>query len=102
MTCEICGKRSFSNRCMAHKVRKPLNQIGKQGRKTANAVAKWKRQQRPNHQGRFQCYMCGKQVDYLMAEHVKSKVRHPELRNNLNNLKPTCHECNKRKGSKDN
>lgn len=82
--------------------RKPLAAIGKQGKRTAAAVAKWKRTQRPNFMGYYQCYICGKNVDYLMAEHVKSKARHPELRTDLNNLKPVCSRCNELKGSYDN
>lgn len=81
---------------------KPIKKIGKQGKKTAAAVAKWKKTQQPNHQGYFTCYMCGKWVPYLIAEHVKSKARHPELRTDFNNLKPTCDDCNREKGSKDN
>lgn len=70
-------------------------------RQTANAVAKWKKTQKPNHQGYYTCYLCGRQVAYLMAEHTKSKVRHPNLRTDPNNLKPVCADCNERKGSKD-
>lgn len=82
--------------------RKPLKKIGKVGKKTASAVAKWKRTQKPNHEGYFECYICGKWITYLEAEHVKSKARHPGLRTDPNNLKPTCDECNEKKRSNDN
>jgi 5-methylcytosine-specific restriction endonuclease McrA len=36
-----------------------------------------------------------------MAEHVKSKVRHPQLRAEPTNLRPTCADCNRDKGSND-
>lgn len=81
---------------------KPIAKIGKQGRKTAAAVAKWKKTQKPNHEGYYVCYMCGKWVEYLEAEHVKSKARHPELRTDPSNFKPTCDECNNKKRSNDN
>jgi len=81
---------------------KPIAKIGKQGKKTAAAVAKWKKTQTPNHEGYFICYICKRWIPYLVAEHVKSKARHPELRTDLNNLKPTCDDCNRLKGSKDN
>lgn len=32
MNCEICNKRAYSNRCVAHKIRKPIPKIGKRTR----------------------------------------------------------------------
>lgn len=81
---------------------KPLAKIGKQGKRTAAAVAKWKRIMNDGDDAYYTCYMCYRSVPYLMAEHVKSKARHPELRTDLTNLKPTCDQCNKKKGSHDN
>lgn len=78
----------------------PLRPIGNQGKRTARAVAKWKRLQKPNHQGYYQCYICGRWVDYLMAEHVKSKAQHPESRTDPSNFQPVCADCNRKKGSK--
>lgn len=77
-----------------------MREIGKQGKKTAAAVAKWKRNQQPNHQGYYICYLCGKWITYLMAEHVKSKARRPDLRTNPDNFQPVCESCNEKKGSK--
>lgn len=77
-----------------------MRRQGKQGKRTASAVAKWKRTQKPNHQGYYICYICQKWVTYLMAEHVKSKARSPESRTDLSNLRPVCAECNKEKGSR--
>lgn len=81
---------------------KPIAAKGKHTKAVDAAVAKWKRLQKPNDQGYYVCYICGKWVDYLMAEHVKSKVRHRNLATDENNLKPVCAECNEAKGSKDN
>jgi len=78
-----------------------MNKIGRVGKETAKAVAKWKKTQQADHQGYYECYICHRKIDYLMAEHVKSKVRRPDLRTDPNNFKPTCAECNARKMSKD-
>lgn len=98
---------------MQHKPRKPLKttttlkpkkrlqKIGKVARQTNAAVAKWKRTQKPNHEGYYECYICGAWITYLEAEHVKSKARNPKLRTDPTNLKPVCDPCNERKGSKD-
>jgi 5-methylcytosine-specific restriction endonuclease McrA len=79
---------------------KPMKKVGKVQKQTQAAVAKWKRSQSPNHQGYYECYLCHKPVDYLMAEHMKSKVRHPEHRTEASNLRPVCADCNQTKGSK--
>ncbi len=80
--------------------RKAMNKTGSVQKKTAQAVANWKKTQKPNHQGYYQCYICGRWIPYLEAEHVKSKVRHPELRTDMDNLRPVCDPCNEKKGSK--
>ena len=106
--CTVCGKKAFSDFCMAHKPRKamtttkPMNKVGKVTKQTNAAVAKWKRTQATNHQGYYECYICHKWVPYLMAEHVKSKARNPDRRTDLENLKPSCADCNREKGSKNN
>lgn len=106
--CKGCGRTGHSKfRCPGQakatlKTTKPMNKIGRVGKETAKAVAKWKRAQTPNHDLTYNCYMCGNPVDYLMAEHVKSKARNPKLRTDPNNLKPTCGPCNEKKGSKNN
>jgi len=79
---------------------KPMNKTGRVAKKTASYVAKWKLTQKPNHQGFYTCYISGRQVPYLIAEHPYSKVRHPELRTNQK-LEPVCAEINKLKGSMD-
>ena len=77
-----------------------LSQIGKQGQKTAAYVERWKRKQQPNHQGYYTCYISGKRIDYLMAEHPYSKARHPDKRTNQK-LEPVSAEMNALKGSMD-
>lgn len=77
-----------------------MRRVGKQGQKTAQYVEKWKRTQKPNHQGYFVCYISGQWIPYLMAEHPYSKTRHPDLRTNQT-LEPVSAEINKLKGSLD-
>ncbi len=106
--CAECGSPFHYQTFCPFKKRKAIavnklpNKIGKAGKRTQKAVQQWKKSQRPNHEGYYICYMCGAWVTYLVAEHVKSKARHPELRADPNNLKPTCDDCNREKGSKDN
>lgn len=113
--CTHCGELGHYQSFCRKKPRKPLprqtkpitvtklpNKIGKQGKRTASAVAKWKRTQKPNDAGYFECYMCHRWLTYLTAEHVKSKARHPDLRADPTNFAPTCDDCNRRKGSNDN
>lgn len=62
----------------------------------------------PNASGHWICYLntspeCPRVLDRstITLEHVKSKVRYPELRYDVTNLKPACSHCNKLKGSLD-
>lgn len=119
MKCEICQFRSYSNRCFRHKPRKaiisssaplkrtplarstkPIPKVGKVQKQTQSAVEKWKRTQKPNHQGYYTCYISGRLVPYLMAEHPYSKARHPDIRT-TQVFEPVCAEINKLKGSLD-
>ena len=106
--CRYCGLLGHTQFYCRQKPRTPIkthklpNKVGRVGKKTAQAVAKWKKAQKPNHEGYYQCYICSKLVDYLTAEHVKSKARRPDLRADPDNFKPTCGPCNARKGSKNN
>lgn len=98
--CKGCGSEWHSKWNCPFIPRKGLAKVGRQGRRTAKAVTKWKRKQQANHQGYFVCYMCGKWITYLEAEHVKSKARRPDQRTNQKNFKPVCEDCNAKKGSK--
>lgn len=81
---------------------KPIKQVGRKGKEIAKAVKDWKKTQPANHEGYWECYMCRRWIPYLTAEHVKSKARHPDLRTDPANLKPTCDDCNRTKASNDN
>ena len=111
--CKDCGRSiivwsTAQTRCPAcqkkrskAKPPKAIRKVGKQGKKTAAAVDKWKRKQKPNHQGYYVCYICGKWIEYLTAEHMLSKARHPSERDNPDNFAVVCHDCNREKASKD-
>lgn len=111
--CKDCGRSiivwsTAQTRCPAcqkkrskAKPRKAITKVGKQGKNTAAAVEKWKRTQKPNDQGYYICYICGKWITYLRAEHKLSKARHPSERTNPHNFAPVCDECNDEKRSKD-
>ena len=77
-----------------------MNKKGRVAKQTESYVEKWKRKQKPNHQGYYTCYISGQQVPYLMAEHPYSKARHPDMRTNQK-LEPVAAEINKLKGSMD-
>lgn len=108
-----CDRNCYGEFCFIHKPRRPLKtttplprpskpmaKIGKVQKATNSAVAAWKLTQKPNHQGYYTCYISGKRVPYLMAEHPYSKTRHPDMRTNQK-LEPVSAEMNKLKGSMD-
>lgn len=89
--------------------RKPMKQMSAKYDKLWRATRKeWYETNLPDVHGYWQCYLqispeCSITVDRstINLEHVLSKVRHPELRFVVSNLRPACHPCNKLKGSKD-
>lgn len=119
-TCEVCGKRAYSSRCVAHKVRKPIPVKNsrewhfEQSVKKANqrkAIKKhgkthiewlrtrdlWMKQNpKPWH-----CHYCSKTLDTdtLTLDHLIPRSRAPHLRFELSNLVPCCFTCNGLKGS---
>lgn len=103
--CPECGSKWHSK--SYHKERKPMsrgikpmNKKGKVTIETEAFVDKWKRTQKPNHEGYYICYISGQWVEYLMAEHPYSKTRHPEFRTDQI-LEPVHADINKLKGSLD-
>lgn len=100
MRCEICDKRAYSNRCVQHKVRKPIKQRGKQAIRWEQVRASWMARYGTNHI----CYICHKKLDKttLTLDHVipKSNARNYANRHDDSNLKPACWTCNSSKGSK--
>jgi hypothetical protein len=91
--CPLLPKKRIITRVLPKK-------LGRAGKETNSAVAKWKRTQKPDHQGYYTCYISGAKITYLMAEHPYSKVKHPELRA-TQKFEPVSAEINKLKGSMD-
>jgi hypothetical protein len=104
--CKGCGKPGHTKfNCPQEakatlKTTKPMNKIGRVGKETAKAVAKWKRTIKPDYNGLYTCYISGVKVPYLMAEHPYSKTRHPDLRTEQV-FEPVSASINKLKGSLD-
>lgn len=66
------------------------------------ARAQWFKENWPNEQGFYICYLCGKWLDQkeTTLDHVLPRSRRPDLRYEMSNLMPCCASCNLEKGSK--
>lgn len=84
------------------KNRMPLRRLGKKGKAWLSFRRKWFKDNPPNHEGYYECYLCGRWVlqNEVELDHVKSRSRHPELVFDEDNIRPVCHTCNVKKGSK--
>lgn len=127
MLCEVCGVRAYSNRCVRHKVKKPLErafapprkkplprparQIAPESKKAYRArVATYKSWMKANpsdEHGYWTCYLHISQLcpvrltrSMLTLEHVQPKVKRPDLKYDIGNIRPSCKFCNKLKGSR--
>ena len=106
--CDDCGITHTSLMCL----RKPRHFMRTVSEKTLDrrgqTKREWLRLNPPDERGTWTCYLqissaCPIKLtaSTLNLEHVKSKARYPELRYDLNNIKPACSPCNKLKGSRD-
>lgn len=103
-TCEICGKRAYSDRCVAHKPRKPIKARSKplqatKAKKTHKLPSKAKtkpvkrskvvkdldnifsqyiRLKYANEYGEVECYTCGSKMNWKEAQngHFYSRARY--------------------------
>lgn len=80
-----------------------MNQIGKYGRMWAATRRQWFKENAPNFQAYYFCYICGTPMTKreTTLDHKLTRGKHPELRFNLDNLFPCCEPCNLDKGSRD-
>lgn len=93
---------------MYHK-RSRLKPISDKSRAKRDATNKeWFALNPSDENGQWKCYLhispnCYGWVNAstLKIEHVKSKVRRPDLKYTVSNLKPACGPCNELKGSRD-
>lgn len=94
---------------MRHKPRKPIPKENKKTKqKRIQTTKEWFDKNPPDVYGRWTCYLqispdCYRKVNKhtINLEHTKSKVRHPELKYDVDKIKPACPPCNKMKGSRD-
>jgi hypothetical protein len=103
--CENCGVTHTALMCF-NKPRGPLrNKSLKTEQKWIDTKVAWFDANPPDKKGFWNCYLqldgCEGRVDRrtLNIEHVESRTRNPELRYVVENLKPSCRNCNKQKGS---
>lgn len=109
--CKHCGSDQHSSLMCFLKPRAPIKKVSnKSGVKLAQMRREWflRPENKPDQQGEWLCYLgispeCTFTVNRLTLnlEHVRSKVRHPELKFDPDNLKTSCQPCNKLKGSLD-
>ena len=107
--CKYCGGTSHSTLMCQNKPRRPIKQESDKARSKRTKVSReWFKLNPPDEKGVWICYLqispnCPVKLtrSTITLEHVKSKVRYPELKYEVSNLKPACGECNKLKGSLD-
>lgn len=107
MTCRHCASHTHSSIMCYKKLRKPIKQMSqKHYKENIETKTAWFKANPPDENGEWECYLkiskdCLGKLNYrtLNREHVVSKVRAPELRFDINNIKPACQPCNKLKGS---
>jgi Pyruvate/2-oxoacid:ferredoxin oxidoreductase delta subunit len=83
------------------KAKKRMNKVGKIGKALAKQSREYRKENPPNHEGYYTCYLCGKWIpaNEMNPEHTKSRARHPEFRFDKGKLKPACGICNEKKRS---
>lgn len=76
--------------------------MGKVAAEWIRVRRQWVKNNPPDYTGYWYCYLCGKAVDKydLNVDHVIPRSRAPQLRFDLNNLRPSCYICNNKKGSR--
>lgn len=102
--CKYCGSiehlswQCFNNPKRQEEMKSKLKN-GKVARAWIATRDKWFRKNRADY---YICYLCGKRMpkNETTLDHIKSRSRHPELRNELSNLAPCCVTCNYSKGSR--
>lgn len=107
--CKYCGGETHTSLKCFNKPRKRIHPISSDTYfKRKKLRIKWFELNTPDENGEWACYLqisplCPKKITYstINLEHVKSKARYPELRYDLDNIKPACSECNRIKGSRD-
>lgn len=110
--CQTCGKRAYSDFCLAHKPRtpirvnvtkpkprKPIQQQGKVAKSWIKTRADWFK---ANTMEFYTCYICNRMLrrEDCTLDHIISRSSRPDLRYVHSNLAVSCWTCNNSKGSK--
>jgi len=106
-TCKKCGERAYSDYCFRHKQKRKIRRVSeKTYEKNRILRYKWYKKNKPDENGHWECYLqissrCPVKLTKgtLTLEHVEAKVRSPQKKWVLNNIRPSCSWCNKLKGS---
>lgn len=79
-----------------------MNKRGKITNKWLKVRKQWMKENPPNHQGYYFCYICYRAVpsNEVTLDHIIPRSRRPDLRFDFSNLAPCCGLCNYKKGSK--
>lgn len=110
MSCLKCGKKCIGEYCFQHKPRKPMQakkrmrKVSDKGRKLMQKVADWKAELKPPYRCHYCLYLgidIPLEIEYLQAEHTKSKVRHPGFKFDADKWVLACPGHNAQKSSKD-
>lgn len=105
--CRWCGSNDhYSMACFSRPKKVIPAESGLYKAKRIRTAKRWYEHNRPNAAGYWECYLqiaenCPVMVDRqtISLEHVRSKVRFPELRFQTFNIKASCAPCNKLKQS---
>lgn len=108
--CKVCNSKYHTPGY--HKPKKPLKhtplklESDKTRAKRRGMAAKWFRKNPPGMDGYWYCYLqisslCPYRLNrsIVTLEHVYPKVKRPDLKFEIKNIKPGCSFCNKLKGS---
>ncbi len=107
--CKYCGESTHTSLMCLKKPRRPLKKESEKTKSKRIAVSReWFKLNPPSPKGTWECYLqispeCPRVLtrSTITLEHVKSRARHPELKYDITNLKPSCAPCNFLKGSLD-
>lgn len=108
--CESVQHTQFYCRLKPRKAikRTRLKRVGKVTNKWIATRKVWVKNNPPDANGNWHCYLqiapdCHITVnaETLNVDHIKSRVRRPDLRFDQSNLNAACSPCNKLKGSRD-
>jgi 5-methylcytosine-specific restriction endonuclease McrA len=101
--CKYCDEEGHTAFNCPKRPKNVLNTFGPYAQKMKKVRLEWFKLNPSDHAGYWYCWLCGKGIKKgeVELDHVLSRSRHPELRFELSNLKPSCHDCNTNKGSKE-